>query len=34
VLALEHGAVVQTGTLVQLRAAPATAYVARFCGTR
>jgi molybdate transport system ATP-binding protein len=34
VLALEHGAVVQTGTLAQLRAAPATAYVARFCGTR
>jgi molybdate transport system ATP-binding protein len=34
VLALEHGAVVQRGTLAQLRAAPATAYVARFCGTR
>ena len=34
VLALENGAVVQRGTLAQLRAAPATAYVARFCGTR
>ena len=32
VLALENGAVVQKGTLAQLRAAPATAYVARFCG--
>ena len=34
VLALENGAVVQRGTLAELRAAPATAYVARFCGTR
>jgi molybdate transport system ATP-binding protein len=34
VLALENGAVVQQGTLAELRAAPATAYVARFCGTR
>jgi molybdate transport system ATP-binding protein len=34
VLALENGAVVQRGTLADLRAAPATAYVARFCGTR
>jgi molybdate transport system ATP-binding protein len=34
VLALENGTVVQRGTLAQLRAAPATDYVARFCGTR
>jgi molybdate transport system ATP-binding protein len=32
VLVLEGGRVVQRGTLAELEAAPATAYVARFCG--
>jgi ABC-type sulfate/molybdate transport systems ATPase subunit len=32
VLVLEGGAVVQRGTLAELRARPATEYVARFCG--
>ena len=34
VLALEAGQVVQQGSLQQLRAQPATAFVARFCGTK
>jgi molybdate transport system ATP-binding protein len=34
VLVLERGQVVQRGTLAELEAAPATDYVARFCGRR